>query len=133
MLLPFRDAKIISRWRCHRFCPILLKLHNLVIIVICHHRKKVRLHWMKSGQLLHPTVQCTVYSVYIILCCGCGLYLDRSRLLMSRLHRKYNSISLISRYSCESSILRHHLRPSAIYSHISTCKMFFCVVRHCKL
>ena len=55
VLLPFRDAKIKSCWRCHKFYSILLKLHNLVMMVNCH-KKKVRHDWMKLGQLLHPTI-----------------------------------------------------------------------------
>ena len=63
VLLPFRDAIIIikSRWHCHKFCPIWLKLHNLVIMVNYHHHKKERLDWMKSGQLLHPIIHILHY------------------------------------------------------------------------
>ena len=73
-----------------KFCSILFKLHDLVPMVNCHHQVHEQLDWMKSGQLLHPSIHgpqyvlawpplkislkeamvlvyCTVYSIYYII------------------------------------------------------------------
>ena len=44
-----------------KFCSIFLKLHNLIPMVNCHYQELEQLDWMKSGQLLHPTIHCTIY------------------------------------------------------------------------
>ena len=49
------------------FCSVFFRLRSLVPVVNRHHRELEQLDWMKSGQLLHPSVYLKVY-MYVYLC-----------------------------------------------------------------